>query len=139
MADSVREFDWRYANDVFYLGWNNVSGITTLRFGASRTNYPEFAQCTNIGLVTTYSFTGGSDVYYVSIYGDTGTQVSRFKIYPPGLLTRGYQDMTVGPNAVMYIADISQLLKVQLSFDFCRIMQGILYTKEPYYRVRVYQ
>jgi len=139
MAESVGNFNWHYDNNGHYeLSWDLTPGAGSLFIGISDDQFLDLVGCNNIGNVTTHTFDGDLNAYYVVIYKSDADTVTKIKIYPPGLLMRGYQDSTIGKDNILYIAYGVYLLKIQLRFDFCKAIGGKVYTKELYNRIRTF-
>jgi len=140
MADAILDFSWHYNNYTgdYELSWIHTSGAGALSIGISDSQFLDFADCDNIGNATSYIFSGDLNAYYIAIYKPATDGVTKIKIYPPGLLMRGYQDATIGKDNILYIAYGTCLLKIQLRFDFCKVINGKVYTKELYNRLGVF-
>lgn len=138
MADAVLNFSWHYNNNNgdYELSWEHAPGAGALFIGISDSQFLDSGDCGNIGNATSHTFGGNLNAYYIAIYKtDAATKI---KIYPPGLLMRGYQDATIGKDNILYIAYGVWLLKIQLRFDFCKVINGKVYTKEQYNRLRTF-
>ena len=139
MAEAVLNLNWHYDNDGHYeLSWDHTPGAGALFIGTSDSQFLDFVDCANIGNAASYIFGGDLNAYYITIYKTDAETVTKIKIYPPGLLMRGYQDATIGKDNVLYIAYGAGLLKIQLRFDFYKIIDGKIYTKELYNRLRTF-
>jgi len=140
MSESVKNFNWYYNNNNgdYELSWEHMSEAGALFIGISDIRFLDFGDCDNIGNAISHTFGGNLNAYYVAIYKPTADVATKIKIYPPGLLMRGYQDATIGKDNILYIADGMDLLKIQLFFDFCKIVGGKIYTKELYNRLRIF-
>jgi len=140
MAESVLNFDWHYNNNSgdYELSWEHTLGAGPLLIGISDNQFLDSGDCTDIGNATSHIFGGSLNAYYVAIYKPATDGITKIKIYPPGLLMRGYQDATIGKDNILYIAYGPYLLKIQLRFDFCKVINGKVYTKELYNRLGVF-
>ena len=140
MAEAILDFNWHYNNNNgnYELSWENTPELGPLLIGKDDNRFLDSEDCDNIGNATFHIFGGNLNAYYIAIYKPATDGITKIKIYPPGLLMRGYQDATIGKDNILYIAYGPYLLRIQLRFDFCKVINGKVYTKELYNRLRVF-
>jgi len=138
MPESILNFNWQYNNGNYELSWDLIPEVGALFIGKDDNRFLDSGDCDDIGNATSHIFGGDLNAYYIAIYKPATGGITKIKIYPPGLLMRGYQDATIGKDNILYIAYGPYLLRIQLRFDFCKVINGKVYTKELYNRLRVF-